>query len=215
MVNIDDLKLPPHHLEAEKWVLSTVLIDNEVMYILEWVALEPADFYQKEHEHIFSALKNLRSTRKTIDVVTLSDELDKNDHLEIIWGVDYLYEIASFAITATVAHEYGKIVKEKAILRNILSTCQQISGECYDQDPVPELMERIEKRIFDLTQVNLSDSLMHIKDVLNLRIEEYMEIVDNPDKLEEYRKTSEVFKIHDDTLKRRIEGEDLNEMNPL
>ncbi len=187
MVNIDDLKLPPHHLEAEKWVLSTVLIDNEVMYILDWIALEPADFYQKEHEHIFAALKNLWSTRSTIDVITLSDELDKNDHLEVVWGVDYLYEIASFAITATVATEYGKIVKEKAVLRNILSACQKISGECYDQDPVPELLERIEKRIFDLTQVNLSDSLMHIKDVLNLRIEEYMEIVDNPDKLEQIK----------------------------
>jgi len=184
MVNIEDLKLPPNHLEAEKWVLSTVLIDNEVMYILEWLALEPKDFYQKEHEYIFAALDRLWSQRKTIDVVTLSDELGKEDHLDVIGGTDYLYEIASFAITSTVAHEYGKIVKEKSVLRNILSTCQKISGEVYDQDPVPELLERIEKRIFDLTQVNLSDSLMHIKDVLNQRVEEYMELVDNPEKLE-------------------------------
>lgn len=155
------------------------------MYILEWIALEPKDFYQKEHEYIFAALENLRANRKTIDVITLSDELAKADHLDLIWWTDYLYEIASFAITATVAHEYGKIVKEKAVLRNILSTCQQISGECYDQDPVPELLERIEKRIFDLTQVNLSDSLMHIKDVLSQRVEEYMELVDHPEKLEE------------------------------
>ncbi len=185
MVNIDDLKLPPHHLEAEKWVLSTVLIDNEVMYILEWMALEPKDFYQKEHELIFAALLALWADRKTIDVITLSDQLGKGDDLDIVWWVDYLYEIASFAITASVAHEYGKIVKEKAVLRNILTTCQKISGDCYDQEHVPTLLERIEKRIFDLTQVNLSDSLMHIKDVLNSRIEEYMELVDNPWKLEE------------------------------
>ena len=199
MVNIDDLKLPPHHLEAEKWVLSTVLIDNEVMYILEWMALESKDFYQKEHEYIFEALINLWANRKTIDVITLSDELGKADYLDVVGGTDYLYEIASFAITATVAHEYGKIVKEKSVLRNILSTCQKISGEVYDQDPVPVLLERIEKRIFDLTQVNLSDSLMHIKDVLNSRVEEYMELVDNPEKLEQgkvntkYRDLDEVL----------------------
>jgi replicative DNA helicase len=71
------------------------------------------------------------------------------------------------------------------VLRGILKTCQNISGDVYDQKPVPDLLERIEKRIFDLTQINLSDSMMHIKDVLNQRIEEYMEIVDNPAKLEE------------------------------
>ncbi len=197
MVNIDDLKLPPHHLEAEKWVLSTILIDNEVMYILEWLALEPKDFYQKEHEFIFQALESLRASRKTIDVVTLSDELSKADNLDVVWWTDYLYEIASFAITATVAHDYWKIVKEKAVLRNILSTCQKISWEVYDQEPVPELLERIEKRIFDLTQVNLSDSLKHIKDVLNSRVEEYMELVDNPEKLEQGKVNTKYHDLDD------------------
>lgn len=199
MVNIDDLKLPPHHLDAEKWVLSTVLIDNEVMYIIDGLALEPADFYQKEHELIFQALQNLRTERKTIDIVTLSDELIKSDDLDVVGGTDYLYELASFSITAAVAHEYGKIVKEKSVLRGILSTCQKISGDAYDQAPVPELLERIEKRIFDLTQVNLSDSLMHIKDVLSQRIEDYMEIVDNPDKLEQ-TKVNTAFTALDDVL---------------
>lgn len=199
MVNIDDLKLPPHHLEAEKWVLSTILIDNEVMFILDGLALEAADFYQKEHELIFTALQALWTERKTIDIITLSDQLTKNDDLDVIWGTDYLYEIASFAITATVAHEYGKIVKEKSVLRGILRTCQEVSGDCYDQEAVPTLLERIEKRIFDLTQVNLSDSLMHIKDVLNSRVEEYMEIVDNPDKLEE-TKVNTAFTALDNVL---------------
>ena len=103
----------------------------------------------------------------------------------MIGGLDYLYDIASYSITTGPAFEYAKIVKEKAVLRNILKTCQNISGDVYDQKPANELLERIEKRIFDLTQINLSDSLMHIKDVLNQRIEDYMEVVDNPEKLEE------------------------------
>ena len=154
------------------------------MYILESLALVPGDFYQKEHELIFSVLMQLRASRTTIDVITVSDGLKKDDNLELIWWTDYLYELASFAITPNVAHEYGKIVKEKSILRNILKTCQKISGEVYDQDPVPEILERIEKRIFDLTQVNLADSLQHIKDILSSRVEDYMELVDNPDKVD-------------------------------
>jgi replicative DNA helicase len=98
-----------------------------------------------------------------------------------------LYDIVSFVITATSAFDYAKIVKEKATLRNILQTCQKISGDCYDQQPVIDILERIEKRIFDLTQVNLADSLLHIKDILTARVEDYMEIVDNPQKLEEMK----------------------------
>ena len=141
----------------------------------------------KEHELIYAALDSLWTNRKTIDLITLSDALTKEDNLDVIGGMDYLYELAGYVFTVAGAHEYGKIVKEKAILRGILKTCQDISGDCYAQDPVDELLERVEKRIFNLTQVNLSDSLRHIKDVLNQRVEEYMEIVDNPQMLEDMK----------------------------
>lgn len=190
MVNLDDLRLPPHHLEAEKGTLSCALLDNEVMYLYESLTLQPADFYQKEHKLIFEALQALWSDRKTIDVVTLSNQLTKGDNLEVVGGMDYLYEIASFSITPTIAAEYGKIVKEKSVLRNILATCQQISGDVYEEQEVPSILEKIEKRIFDLTQVNLADSLRHIKDVLSQRVEAYMEIVDHPEKLEERKVNS-------------------------
>jgi len=200
MVSLDDLKLPPHHLEAEKSVLSCALLDNEVMYLMEGVALRPEDFYQREHQLIFEALLGLWSKRSAIDVVTLSNELQKWwDNLDLIGGMDYLYDIGSYVITATWASEYGKIVKEKSVLRNILKTCQKLSGDVYEQQPVTEILERIEKRIFDLTQVNLSDSMLHIKDILNKRVEDYMEIVDNPEKLEQVKVNTQ-FHALDDVL---------------
>ena len=84
MVNIDDIKLPPHHLEAEKGTLSCVFLEPEVMYVYESLYLEPIDFYQQEHQLIFSAMKQLWASRKTIDVVTVSNELTKGDNLEVI-----------------------------------------------------------------------------------------------------------------------------------
>lgn len=187
MVTLDDLRLPPHHTEAEKSLLCCVFLDNEVLYLIESVALLPADFYQKEHQIIYEAIIDLWHNRKTIDVITLSNQLTKGDHLDIVWGMDYLYDIASYQFTTSQALDYAKIVKEKAVLRNILNVCQKIMGDVYTTQDTQTVLETIEKRIFDLTQVNLSDSLKHIKDVLNTRAEEYMDLVDNPEKHEELK----------------------------
>jgi replicative DNA helicase len=84
------------------------------------------DFYQKEHSFIFKAIKTLWAARKTIDVLTLGDQLSKDGVLDIVGGNDYLYELSSFLITSSSADEYAKIVKEKSILRNILKVSQRI-----------------------------------------------------------------------------------------
>jgi replicative DNA helicase len=199
MVSITDLRLPPHHIDAEKWLLSSVFLDNDVMFVMDSLGVVPQDFYQKEYQYIASAMVELWQRRQTIDVVTVSNILQKWDILDNIGGVDLLFEITAFAMTATAAPEYAKIVKEKSILRNILKTCQVISGDVYEQEPVPMILEKIEKRIFDLTQVQMSDSLRHIKDILNSRLEDYMDIVDNPHKLDE-QKINSHFAALDEVL---------------
>ena len=73
MVTMDDIKTPPQNLEAEKGVLAWALMDNETIWIYDADKLEPADFYQKEHQAIYSAIKKLWGDRKTIDVVTVWD----------------------------------------------------------------------------------------------------------------------------------------------
>lgn len=190
MINIEDLKLPPHHLEAEKGILGCILLDPESMYACESQGLKQEDFYQKEHQMIFAEMVELRAGRRTIDAVTVSSALQRGENLELIGGIDYLYELSASVITASVAYEYAKIVKEKAVLRNILKTCNQVTADVYGNDEVPNILEKIEKRIFDLTQIQMSHSLKHIKDILNQRMEEYMEIVDNPTKLEDMKVNS-------------------------
>lgn len=190
MINIEDLKLPPHHLEAEKGVLWCILLDAESMYACESQGLKQEDFYQKEHQMIFEIMMDLWASRKTIDAVTVSSALQRGEQLDLIGGIDYLYELSAGVITASVAYEYAKIVKEKAVLRNILKTCNQVTADVYGNEDVPNILEKIEKRIFDLTQIQMSQSLKHIKDILNQRMEEYMEIVDNPAKLEDMKVNS-------------------------
>jgi len=71
MVSLEDIKLPPHNLDAEKAVLGGVLMDNELMYYYDGIELVPEDFYQKEHALIYQAIKELWTGRKTIDALTV------------------------------------------------------------------------------------------------------------------------------------------------
>ena len=84
-------------------------------------------------------------------------------------------------MTTATAGEYAKLVKEKAVLRNILKACQGIVGDVYDQKDTIEIVDAIQKRIFDLTQYDTSDTTKHIKEILEQRIDEHMALVDNPE----------------------------------
>ena len=169
---IENINLPPHNIEAEKGVISWVLLDNETMWIYDSDKLGYKDFYQKEHGFIYEAIQQLWTARKTIDVVTVSDQLSKNGNLDVIGGTDYLYELSTFLFSTQPCWEYSKIVREKSLLRQVLKVCQGISGEVYEQKDTIQIFDAIEKKIFDLTQNQVGDSIISIGDILKGRIEE-------------------------------------------
>ena len=181
----ENINLPPHNIEAEKWVISWALLDSEVMWIYDSDKLGYKDFYQKEHSYIYEAIQQLRMARKTIDVVTVSDQLSKNWNLDVIGGVDYLYDLSSFLFSTQPCSEYSKIVREKSLLRQVLKVCQGISGEVYEQKDTLQIFDAIEKKIFDLTQNQVGESIIAIWDILEKRVMEYIEYADNPEKLNE------------------------------
>ena len=69
---VTDYNLPPHNIEAEKWVISWALMDNETIWIFEWDRIIPDDFYQREHGMIYKAISQLWNDKKTIDPVTVA-----------------------------------------------------------------------------------------------------------------------------------------------
>ena len=187
MVSIDDIKLPPHNTDAEKAVIGSILLDNDVLFVCDGYYLAPEDFYQKEHTYIYDCIKDLWLVRRTIDVITLTDQLTKRGYLDLVGGQDYIYELSIFVMTTATAGEYAKIVKEKAVLRSILKACQGIIGDVYDQKDTLEIVDAIQKRIFDLTQYDTSDTTKHIKEILEQRMEEHMALVDNPELINEHK----------------------------
>ena len=186
MVSIDEMKLPPNNLDAEKAMLCSILLDNESIFICEWFAIKSDDFYLKEHQLLFESILEMFSNRKTIDIITLSDNLVKKWVLEKIWWVQYLYDISLFLPTASWVKEHAKIVKEKSVLRQVLKVAQNIIGEVYEEKEVSEILESIEKKIMWLTQFKLSDSLVHIRDILEWRYEDYFRRSENPEEIWKY-----------------------------
>jgi replicative DNA helicase len=77
MVNISDIKLPPHNIDAEKSILCAVLIDNETMYVADTFKLSSTDFYQKEHQIIRDGMMSLWAKKTNIDIITLTDAIGK------------------------------------------------------------------------------------------------------------------------------------------
>lgn len=185
MPSIEDIKLPPHNIETEKALLSCIFIDNESMYTLDGYGITKEDFYAKEHQIIFDAMHQLFLNRKTIDVVTVSDYLTKKKEIDNIWGIQYLYDISLYLPTAAWISDYAKIVKEKSILRQILKVSQKIIWDVYDEKPVETILDSIEKRIMSLTQFQMHNSLVHIRDILAWRYEDYYKIAENPEMLTE------------------------------
>ncbi|MDD2537629.1 MAG: replicative DNA helicase [Candidatus Absconditabacteria bacterium] len=192
---VTEYTLPPHNIEAEKGVISGALMDRETVWIFEGDGITHKDFYQKEHGFIYEAIHQLRGASKTIDVITVSDQLSKNGNLESIGGLDYLYELSGFLISTAPCVEYSKIVKEKSLLRQVLKVCQQITGDAYQQKDAIQIFDDIEKKIFELTQNQIGDGIEGIDEILKGRIEEYMEIVDNPEKFNERKVNSGYSKI--------------------
>jgi replicative DNA helicase len=112
-------RLPPQSLEAEQSVLGAILIDRDaVVEIAEF--LRPADFYRQANGKIFEAVLDLFERREPIDIVTVSEALERSGDLETVGGRAYLSSLSSSTPTAVHAAQYGRIVERKAVLRNLI-----------------------------------------------------------------------------------------------
>src|ERR1700689_1753085 len=106
-------RLPPQHLEAERGVLGSILLDNEVLHDIV-IFLRAQDFYRDAHQVIYAAIRDLYDKAKGIDAVTLAEELKLRDQFEQVGGDDILTEICESVPHAANGKYYAAIVKEKA-----------------------------------------------------------------------------------------------------
>ncbi|MBF0253026.1 MAG: replicative DNA helicase [Candidatus Omnitrophica bacterium] len=144
-------KLPPQSIEAEEAVLGSMLIDqSSISRAVE--IIEKDHFYKDINKIIFGSILKLYDENRAVDMVTLIEELKKKDSLEKIGGPAYITELADSIPTAANIEHYAKIVREKYVLRTLITTATQIVTESYENAAeVDEVLDKAEKMIFEIT----------------------------------------------------------------
>ena len=149
--NLTALKVPPHSVEAEQAVLGGLMIDNT-----EWDTVADAvlsvDFYRAEHQLIFQTMTQQSEARSPIDVVTLVEALDSLNELENAGGLDYLSELAGNARGTANIHAYTDIIRERAILRRLISVANNIADTGYNTGgkKAAEILNGAEQQVFNI-----------------------------------------------------------------
>ena len=163
---MDLAKIPPHDIDAEQAVLGSMLTDKDAVNAAIETLKEDA-FYREDNRAIYQAIINLYSKSEPIDIITLKDELESMDKFEQVGGYEYLASLPDKVPTTANVQKYIKIVEEKAILRNLIKTANEIIELGYDPaEDVEDIMDNAEKKIFDIMQSKNQKGYTPIKDVL-------------------------------------------------
>ena len=159
-------KIPPHDIEAEQAVIGSTLTDSEaVMSAVE--KLKPESFYREDNKLIFEAIVNLYNRSEPVDLITLKDELSSMGDFEKVGGFEYLATLPDKVPTTANVQKYIDIVEEKATLRKLIKTANEIIDLGYNPtEDVEDIMAGAEKKIFDIIQNKNQKSYTPIKDVL-------------------------------------------------
>jgi len=146
-----DRRVLPHNLDAEGSILGGVILRNDVLLNLE--QLEIDDFYDHRHKVIFTAIRNLESAAKPVDVVTLENEIEKQGKLEAIGGIAFLGELALRVPTVENVVAYTDIVRDHSQARKLILAAGEIVEEGFDDGlEVKDYLDAAEAKIFEVTQ---------------------------------------------------------------
>lgn len=159
-------KIPPHNTEAEKSVLGSAMLSKDALAdVIDHVA--PEDFYDAAHKEIFTAMIELFRNNISVDIVTVCEELRKRKTLEMVGGRVYIATLSSVAPSTSNAGEYAKIVSEKASMRRLIQTAEDIREKGYEESmEASDILDYAEKGIFEIAQKGQKSDFSPIKEVL-------------------------------------------------
>jgi len=159
-------RTPPHNLEAEQAVLGALLLAPDSFAVVSEV-LWPESFYGEGHREIYLTLKEMAESGRPIDLLTVTEELQRRETLDRVGGPVYLAELAGSVPTAVNVGYYAGIVAEKGLLRSLINSCTQLAARGYDEAVECEaLLNDAERMIMGLSQKRISRSYRSIRELL-------------------------------------------------
>ena len=156
----------PKNIEAEEAVLGSILINQETIYEVSEL-LDIEDFYRKNHRTIFKAMLNLSTSKKAIDIITLTNYLTHISKLEEVGGIVFVTSLANKVPSTANLKHYINIVKEKSMLRNIVHIAEYMENMGYDSESIdtPEtVLDKAEQLLSKLTKKLVTTKVNNIKE---------------------------------------------------
>ena len=165
-------KIPPQNLEAEESVLGGVLLDNYACNMVLPI-LRAEHFYRDTHRKIYQTMVDLNERGSPVDIITLTEALRQRGYLQDVGGATFIAELANRVPTAANAEHYAKIIRDKAILRGLISTATEIATEAYgNQTDVEKFVDIAESKIFAIAEQKVTAEFFPISDLLPSAITE-------------------------------------------
>ncbi|HSV12796.1 MAG TPA: replicative DNA helicase [Tepidisphaeraceae bacterium] len=168
-------RLPPHSIEGEMCLLASMMLDKEIIGQAVQI-IDREAFFQADHQIIYDVLVKLYEQNRPIDAIILRDELGKIQLLEEIGGQAYLGQILNTVPSAAHGEHYAKIVREKALLRQLIAASNDILRDAYAPHEQADLvLDKAEKRIFEIASKKVGNSVVAMETVLH----EVFEMIEN------------------------------------
>ncbi|MCE2570644.1 replicative DNA helicase [Motilimonas eburnea] len=180
---VSSLKVPPHSFEAEQSVLGGVMLDNQAWDRVAEAVVDK-DFYSRPHRLIFQVMESLANAGDPIDLITVSELLERDQKLEDVGGFAYLAEIAKNTPSAANIAAYANIVRERAVVRELIGVANEIAEAGYDPEGrgSDELLDFAESKVFKIAEsrANESEGPQGITSILEKTVDKIEDLFKNP-----------------------------------
>jgi replicative DNA helicase len=174
-------RLPPHNLEAEVATLGAILLDAPaVTRVVDY--LRPGDFYRQAHGRIFESILHLWDRGESIDLITLTNELQTAGHLDRVGGAAYISSLTTAVPTSANVEYYAQIVQQTSLRRRLITLAAEITESCFDDTiPTRQVIEEAERRIFELAETNQTQGFQAAKEVVKRTVDAIEKLYHNQD----------------------------------
>ena len=176
-------RVPPQALDIEQYVLGAMLIDSEAVNIASAI-LPPDSFYLPKHTRIYQAICELFEKGQPTDVITVSEQLKKARHLDVVGGLPYLDELSERVATSANTEHHARILGQKALLRKLIEKMSKRITQAYDPaTDAFELLDQAETDLFSISESQVRRSAQNLTDIVRDTIQHLQNITEHDGQL--------------------------------
>ena len=155
-VNLEYGKLPPQAVDLEEAVIGAILLESASIHKVSTILI-PESFYKDEHQKIFQGLMDMYNRNIQIDILTLPEQLRKNEVLDEVGGIAYITQLTSRVASAAHIEQHAKIVQQKFIQRKLIAICTEVQSRAYDDSiDVQELIDYAQDEVHNIVKKSLT-----------------------------------------------------------